>query len=99
MWVWSVVISQAKIDEADVGRIAIIEDKVEALFNKEKTDIAEFTKEQVEEIDELLVEEEGNEFSEDNALRIGSVILYIGQAMQMQELEGRGTKTGKTRRN
>lgn len=81
--------SQAKIDEADTERITVIEEKVDALFNKEKTDIVDFTKEQVEEIDLLLVEEEGNEFSEDNALRIGSVILYLSQALEMQGFEER----------
>lgn len=75
---------QAKIDKADSERIAVMEEKIDALLNKEKDDIVEGIEEkQFDEIDELLEKEEGNEFSEENALRIGSVVLYLSQAQNM----------------
>lgn len=51
---------QAKIDKADSERITVMEEKIDALFNKEKDDIVDGIEEkQFNEIDELLEKEEG----------------------------------------
>jgi len=73
-------------DEEDAERISNIGEKVELLFNEDKTDLAEnVDSKQFDEIEALLEAEEGNEFSEENTLRIESVISDLGAAVRMYE--------------
>src|SRR5690625_2729488 len=75
-------------DEEDVERISVMEKKVDALFNQEKTDIDKSIEtEQFDEIDELLEAEADEEFSEENALRIESVVLHLSEAIGMYEFQ------------
>jgi len=75
-------------DEEDAERISVMEEKIDALFNQEKTDLAENVEtKQFDEINELLEAEEGEDFSEENALRIDSVILYLNEAVNMHKFQ------------
>src|SRR5690625_3650886 len=75
-------------DEEDAERISILEEKVDALFNEEKTDLDKnVDPKQLDEIDKLLEAEDGEEFSEENALRIESVVLHLSEAVGMYEFQ------------
>src|SRR5699024_6063262 len=76
--------SEAKQNEEDAERIEAIEEKVYAMLNEDKDDIVEGLKEeQIEEVETLIEDEKGKEFSEENGLRIGSIVLYMNDVNNM----------------
>lgn len=80
--------SQEKRDAADSERLAIIEEKIDELFNEEKTDIiAHLSQEHIDEVEALLTEEKDNKFSPDNLKRIDSILLYLDLAIDMLAFE------------
>lgn len=80
--------TQAKKNIADENRLLFINEKIDALFNEDKTDIVEdITDEQIEEIDSLLAAERENQFSEDNLLLIDDLLYNLDTALDMAEFE------------
>lgn len=80
--------TQEKKDAADAERLAIIEEKINGLFNEEKTDIIlNLKQEQINDAEEQLALEKDHKFSEANLKRIDSILMYLDLAIDMVAFE------------